>query len=78
MINNRVMGELAVSRAFGDVDFKKGLQVRITFFFFFFSSFFFSDEFGNFLFILLHSSCKFYLKPLVLTVLVVKFFNHRA
>jgi len=28
VINNRVMGELAVSRAFGDVDFKKGLQVR--------------------------------------------------
>lgn len=28
MINNRVMGELAVSRAFGDVDFKRGLQVR--------------------------------------------------
>ena len=28
MINNRVMGELAVSRAFGDVDFKKGLQVE--------------------------------------------------
>ena len=27
VINNRVMGELAVSRAFGDVDFKKGLQV---------------------------------------------------
>jgi len=26
VINNRVMGELAVSRAFGDVDFKKGLQ----------------------------------------------------
>jgi hypothetical protein len=29
VINNRVMGELAVSRAFGDVDFKKGLQVRV-------------------------------------------------
>lgn len=28
VINGRVMGELAVSRAFGDVDFKKGLQVR--------------------------------------------------
>lgn len=28
MINNRVMGELAVSRAFGDVDFKKGIQVN--------------------------------------------------
>lgn len=28
VINNRVMGELAVSRAFGDVDFKKGLQVK--------------------------------------------------
>ena len=28
VINNRVMGELAVSRAFGDVDFKKGIQVR--------------------------------------------------
>lgn len=27
VINNRVMGELAVSRAFGDCDFKKGLQV---------------------------------------------------
>lgn len=27
VINNRVMGELAVSRAFGDVDFKKGIQV---------------------------------------------------
>lgn len=27
VINGRVMGELAVSRAFGDVDFKKGLQV---------------------------------------------------
>ena len=26
VINNRVMGELAVSRAFGDVDFKKGIQ----------------------------------------------------
>ncbi len=26
MIGNRVMGELAVSRAFGDVDFKKGIQ----------------------------------------------------
>lgn len=35
VINNRVMGELAVSRAFGDVDFKKGLQVRITFYFYF-------------------------------------------
>lgn len=30
VINNRVMGELAVSRAFGDVDFKKGIQVRIS------------------------------------------------
>ena len=29
VINNRVMGELAVSRAFGDVDFKKGIQVTI-------------------------------------------------
>lgn len=29
VINNRVMGELAVSRAFGDVDFKKGLQVSL-------------------------------------------------
>ncbi len=29
VINNRVMGELAVSRAFGDVDFKKGIQVRV-------------------------------------------------
>ena len=29
MINNRVMGELAVSRAFGDVDFKKGIQVCV-------------------------------------------------
>lgn len=28
VINNRVMGELAVSRAFGDVDFKRGIQVR--------------------------------------------------
>lgn len=27
VINGRVMGELAVSRAFGDVDFKKGIQV---------------------------------------------------
>lgn len=27
VINNRVMGELAVSRAFGDVDFKKGIKV---------------------------------------------------
>ena len=27
MINNRVMGELAVSRAFGDSEFKKGIQV---------------------------------------------------
>lgn len=27
VINNRVMGELAVSRAFGDADFKKGIQV---------------------------------------------------
>lgn len=26
VINNRVMGELAVSRAFGDCDFKKGIQ----------------------------------------------------
>jgi hypothetical protein len=26
VINNRVMGELAVSRAFGDCEFKKGLQ----------------------------------------------------
>ena len=26
VINNRVMGELAVSRAFGDADFKKGIQ----------------------------------------------------
>lgn len=26
VINNRVMGELAVSRAFGDVEFKKGIQ----------------------------------------------------
>ena len=29
VINNRVMGELAVSRAFGDVDFKKGIQVCV-------------------------------------------------
>lgn len=29
VINGRVMGELAVSRAFGDVDFKKGIQVRL-------------------------------------------------
>jgi hypothetical protein len=29
VINNRVMGELAVSRAFGDVDFKRGIQVVI-------------------------------------------------
>ena len=28
VINNRVMGELAVSRAFGDVDFKRGIKVR--------------------------------------------------
>ena len=28
VINNRVMGELAVSRAFGDCEFKKGIQVR--------------------------------------------------
>jgi serine/threonine protein phosphatase PrpC len=27
VINGRVMGELAVSRAFGDVDFKKGIKV---------------------------------------------------
>jgi len=27
VINGRVMGELAVSRAFGDVDFKRGIQV---------------------------------------------------
>lgn len=27
VISNRVMGELAVSRAFGDIDFKKGIQV---------------------------------------------------
>jgi serine/threonine protein phosphatase PrpC len=27
VINNRVMGELAVSRAFGDCEFKKGIQV---------------------------------------------------
>ena len=27
VINNRVMGELAVSRAFGDVEFKKGIKV---------------------------------------------------
>ena len=27
VINNRVMGELAVSRAFGDADFKKSIQV---------------------------------------------------
>lgn len=27
VINSRVMGELAVSRAFGDVDFKRGIQV---------------------------------------------------
>ena len=27
VINNRVMGELAVSRAFGDAEFKKGIQV---------------------------------------------------
>jgi serine/threonine protein phosphatase PrpC len=26
VINNRVMGELAVSRAFGDADFKKGIK----------------------------------------------------
>jgi len=26
VINNRVMGELAVSRAFGDCEFKKGIQ----------------------------------------------------
>lgn len=29
VINGRVMGELAVSRAFGDVDFKKGIQVTL-------------------------------------------------
>lgn len=28
VINSRVMGELAVSRAFGDAEFKKGIQVR--------------------------------------------------
>jgi len=28
VINNRVMGELAVSRAFGDAEFKKGIQVQ--------------------------------------------------
>ena len=27
VINNRVMGELAVSRAFGDAEFKRGIQV---------------------------------------------------
>ena len=27
VINNRVMGELAVSRAFGDAEFKKGIKV---------------------------------------------------
>jgi serine/threonine protein phosphatase PrpC len=27
VINSRVMGELAVSRAFGDAEFKKGIQV---------------------------------------------------
>ena len=27
VINNRVMGELAVSRAFGDSEFKKGIKV---------------------------------------------------
>jgi len=26
VIHNRVMGELAVSRAFGDCEFKKGIQ----------------------------------------------------
>lgn len=31
VINNRVMGELAVSRAFGDVDFKRGIQVKLTY-----------------------------------------------
>jgi serine/threonine protein phosphatase PrpC len=30
VINGRVMGELAVSRAFGDVDFKKGIQVSLS------------------------------------------------
>lgn len=30
VINNRVMGELAVSRAFGDAEFKKGIQVGVT------------------------------------------------
>lgn len=30
VISNRVMGELAVSRAFGDIDFKKGIQVHPT------------------------------------------------
>jgi serine/threonine protein phosphatase PrpC len=29
VINNRVMGELAVSRAFGDAEFKKGIQVAL-------------------------------------------------
>jgi serine/threonine protein phosphatase PrpC len=29
VINNRVMGELAVSRAFGDAEFKKGIQVDL-------------------------------------------------
>lgn len=28
VINNRVMGELAVSRAFGDIEFKRGIQVK--------------------------------------------------
>ena len=31
VINNRVMGELAVSRAFGDCEFKKGIQVIFIF-----------------------------------------------
>lgn len=38
VINNRVMGELAVSRAFGDVDFKRGIQVDFKLILYFFFS----------------------------------------
>jgi len=37
IINNRVMGELAVSRAFGDAEFKKGIQVCMLYTYYFMS-----------------------------------------